>query len=254
MTTTLPEPTELADQSQRLAGGRGLLQTSLTPPAGWQRGLAIPFYGCGEPILRDKCIAAEDEAYRPTVADFYSFPIEQGATCSTLSGLDHEAHARGRLEATAEWALGRQLATDQVGTGSPSFADAEVMGAAEDFVQAVGCLEQLAADTGFGSRWVLHTSVKGAAYARRYSMKDSDGFSPSGARWIISPGYPAGTNTVRIWVTGQVWAAVDVPEVHRAVDHRTNDDSAYALSAGIVAFDPCVLGAIDVPVTACPEG
>ena len=254
MTVTLPEPTELADQNARQAGGRGLLQTSLTPPAGWQRGLSVPFYGCGEPILRDKCIAGEDEAHRPSIVDFYSFPIEQGATCSTLSGLDHEAHARARLDATAEWALGRQLAVDQVGTGSPSFADAVSLGTAEDFVQAVGCLEQLAADTGFGARWTLHTSVKGAAYLRSASMMNNDGFSPAGARWIISPGYPAETDTVRLWVTGQVWAAVDAAEVHSAVDRRTNDDSAYALSAGIVAFDPCILGAIDVAVTACPGG
>lgn len=260
MTTSLPEVADL-QSGVRAQDRRGLLDVALPVPAGWQRGLTVPWYGCGEPILRDKCIAAEDEAHRPNVVTYPSFPIEQGSTCSTLSGMDQDTFARARLDATTEWALGRQLATDQVGTGAPSLADAQLLGSLpgpDDVVWAVACLEQAAADVGYGTPWVLHTSPRGAAFARRYKMMDSTGLSPSGMPWIISPGYPSyGTEddvdpaTVRFWVTGPVWAGVDDPTLQSAIDWRANDDTAYALTAGIVAFDPCINFAYDVTVGAC---
>jgi hypothetical protein len=247
----LPQPVELV--APRIRGG--VLAAALPAPEGWQRGgLAVPWYSCGEPILRNKCIQGEDEAHRPVVATYPTFPIEQGSTCSTLSGLDHEAFALGRLDATTEWALGRQLALDIAGTGAPSLNDAEVGGPYTEVVDAIACLEQCAADSGFGTQWFLHTSPRGAAYARHCRMMNNDGFSPTGARWIVSPGYPdQGTtpDTVRFWATGPVWAGVDAPTVNAAVDWRQNEDTAYALRVGIVAFDPCILCAVDVTVGEC---
>lgn len=248
----LPEQVEVI-QSARMPGG--LLSVALPAPAGWQRGLAIPFYGCGEPILRDKCIAGTDVAHRPFPAEFQTFPIEQNSECSTLSGFNHQEAALARLDETTEWALGRQLATDQVGTGSPSFEDADVLGtvAGADFVTAVGCLEQAAVDAGFGKRWVLHSSVRGAAYLRNQKMVNDDFLSPTGAKWAFSPGYPVqGATTVRLWATGPLWVGVDTPEVFGGVDFVRNSDAGWALTAGIIAFDPCINIAIDVTVPVCP--
>jgi len=62
--------------------------------------------------------------------------------------------------------------------------------------------------------------------------------SPTGAPWVISVGYPVqSATTVRLWVTGSVWAAVD---------------EAFANRSAIVAFDPCINFYIDVTVPASP--
>lgn len=254
MASTLVAPAEL-DQSARARGG--LLSVALPPPEGWMRGIAVNFHGCGEPILRDKCIAAVDTPHRPGVAEFPAFPIEQSSTCSTLSDIDHEEHARDRLDATTEWALGRQLATDQAGTGAPSLEDATVLGTMDllELATAVGCLEQAAADTGFGARWVLHAPVRAAAYLAERRL-NIDGFTPSGQRWIFSPGYPSNIGTTMgLWATGVVWAAVSGVDVHSGTaDFRRNSLDGWAMRTGIVAFDPCINLAIGVNVPACPIG
>lgn len=253
MTQFLMEPAELTNESGPIKGG--LLDAALPAPPGWQHGLAVPFYGCGEPIVRDKCVSATDVPHRTAVAEFEPFPIEQGATCSTMGRQDQAAHARYRLESTSEWAVAQQFSTDLVGNGSPSLADATVLGtvAAADFVTALGCLEQAAADAGFGTQWWVHAPVRAAAYLSRFNLVLPDRLTPGGGRLVVSPGYAVqGPTTVRLWVTGPVWVGLDEPDVHAAVDWRVNDDSAWALRAGLVAFDPCLNLAIDVTVPACP--
>ena len=145
----------------------GILASALPAPQGWIQGLSLPFYGCGEPVLSDRCVTATDVTLHKTaVAEFLPFGISQSATCSSLSRLDQKAHAQGRLDSTTEWAVGRQLATDGLGLGTPSFADGTSLGTVADgnFAQAVGELEQAAADAGFGTQWWLHGPVKAAAF------------------------------------------------------------------------------------------
>ena len=36
----------------------GILDRALPVPQGWMQGLSIPFYGCGEPVLVDRCVTA----------------------------------------------------------------------------------------------------------------------------------------------------------------------------------------------------
>lgn len=252
MSQTLAEVAEV-DAPVR---GDGLLGMALSAPQGWAQGLSIPFYGCGEPNLVDRCVVSRDEPHRPDVsAEFRPFGIEQGATCSTLSRLDQKKHATGRLDATTEWAVARQLATDDLALGTPSFADGTSLGtvADRDFVLAVATLEQAAADAGFGALWWLHAPVKAAAFlARDKQLKDSQ--SPTGAPWVISPGYPVqGPTTLRLWATGPVWAAVDEPLVLNDIDRRGNEDTAYAQRSAIVAFDPCINFFIDITVPASPN-
>lgn len=232
----------------------GILASALPAPQGWAQGLSIPFYGCGEPQLVDRCVSAYDEPHRTAVAEFRPFGIQQGASCSSLSRLDQQRHAEGRLDATTEWAVGRQFATDGLALDTPSLADATDLGtvADADFVTAVGTLEQAAADAGFGAQWWLHAPIKAAAYLARYKqMKDDK--SPSGAPWVISVGYPVqGPTTIRLWATGPVWAAVDDPFVFGDLDRRNNEDEAYAQRSAIVAWDPCINFSIDVTVPASP--
>lgn len=250
MSQLLMEPAEVEVDARP----GGLLGMALPAPQGWTQGLSIPFYGCGEPLLQNRCVTANDEPYRTSVADFYPFGISQGATCSTLSRLDQKRHAEGRLDSTTEWAVARQLATDQLNLDTVSFADGLSLGtvADGDFVLAVATLEQAAADAGFGAQWWLHGPIKAAAYLARYKQL-KDGMSPSGAPWVISPGYPVqGPTTIRLWATGPVWAAVDDPFVVNDIDRRGNEDTAYAERSAIAAFDPCVNLYIDITVPASP--
>lgn len=243
------------DQSARMPGG--LLARSLPAPAGWERGgLILPFYGCGEPILRDKCVEGVDEPHRDGVGEFHTIPIEQGSTCST-TGLDSlDDHALARFNATADWAMGRQLQTDQAGFGQPKLDDATPIGTVPngDYTEAVGCLEQAAADNGFGARWVLHAPVRAAAGLAESNLI-VDGRSPAGADWIISAGYATHPDTpgttVRLYATGTVWASVSAPDAVGTVAYRQNSNASWARGVGIAAFDPCILAAIDVTVGAC---
>lgn len=233
----------------------GILATSLPAPQGWMQGLSVPFYGCGEPTLLDRCVVANDIPHRTAVAEFTPFGIAQGASCSSLSRLDQKKHAEGRLDSTTEWAVSRQLATDGLGLGTPSFADGVNLGtvADGDFVLAVATLEQAAADAGFGSQWWLHAPIKAAAFLADANQLKKE-TSPSGAPWVISVGYPVqGPTTIRLWASGPVWAAVDEAFVLSDLDRRNNEDEAYAQRSAIVAFDPCVNFYIDITVPASPN-
>jgi hypothetical protein len=234
----------------------GILDRALPVPQGWRQGLSIPFYGCGEPVLMDRCVTADDTLplNKPSVAEFMPFGITQSAACSSLSRLDQKKHATGRLDSTTEWAVARQLATDGVGLGSPSFEDGTSLGTVADgnFALAVGTLEQAAADAGFGTQWWLHGPVLAAAFLTE-SRSLLGKVSPTGAPWVISVGYPVqGATTVRLWATGSVWAGVDEPFVLNDLDRRSNTDEAFANRSAIVAFDPCINLHIDVTVPASP--
>lgn len=250
MSQTLMEGVEVEVDSRP----GGILAASLPAPQGWTQGLSIPFYGCGEPLLMDRCVTANDVPHKTAVAEFHPFGISQAASCSSLSRLDQKKHAEGRLDSTSEWAVARQLATDALGLGTPAFVDGISLGtiADGDFVLAVATLEQAAADAGFGSQWWLHAPIKAAAYLTSQQLLKDDK-SPSGAPWVVSVGYPVeGATTIRLWATGPVWAAVDDPFVLNDLDRRNNDDEAYAQRSAIVAFDPCVNLYIDITVPASP--
>lgn len=227
----------------------GLLARAMDLPSGWQSGIVVPFYGCGEPILRNKCVQGVDEPHRDGNAEFGPFMVEQGASCSTMGGENLTAHAENRLLSTTEWALARQLQTDVAQTNSPALDDAVSIGTATDWVNAVAQLEQYAADTGFGTPWVIHAPVFAAAYLESENQIVDGNGTPGGGSWIISPGYtlPA-AGSVRLWVTGPVWADVSDTAVRENVAHRQNDIAAWADLLGLVAFNPCMNGYIDVTV------
>jgi hypothetical protein len=237
----------------------GLLAKGLPAPEGWERGgLLIPFNGCGAPTLRDKCVPDVDDLTRGDTSEFPAIPIEQGAICSTTGPDSQQDQAFARFNATAEWALGRQLQTDAINSGAPKLDDAVSMGTVADanFVAAVSCLEQAAADTGYGARFVLHAPLRAAAYLADANLIDGNGNSPTGAPWVFSAGYQSHPTTpdtlVRLYVTGTVWASLATPWAVEGTAYRVNDQWAQARGVGVAAFDPCMLSAIDVTVPACP--
>lgn len=252
----LAEPVELAQAART---DRGILAVANPLPPGWERGITFDAAGCSEPEVVDPCTVLDSAESRPDIVQFDAVLIRQNSACSTLSQLDHENRADDRLSATTEWALGHALA---VGTGSvnPSFADATTVHAGAgvdlelDVLDAVSCLEQAIADTGFGARAMLHSSPRGATYLRRWNLIDDMGRSPAGHRWVISPGYPAADDTVTLWATGTVWAAVNAPVTLRNPDWRRNTDAAYRQREGLAAFDPCLNLASTFPVTTCSGG
>lgn len=243
------------DQSARMPGG--VLAKSLPAPPGWERGgIAIPFYGCGEPVLRDKCVVAEDVPNQNSaVAEFPTFPIEQGAMCSTTGPDSVLPSAQARYTATADWSVSRQLQQDIVQNGQPILDDGTLLGtvADADFALAMGCLEQAAAGAGYGAVWVVHTTVRGASYLAQQGLLTIDGFSPAGAKVIIGTGYenPDGT-TVELWATGPVWASIASPEDIENMAYRQNNLEAWSRGAGVAAFDPCINQRVRITVPACP--
>jgi hypothetical protein len=168
-----------------------------------------------------------------------------------LDELDQEKHARTRLDETTEWAVGQQLATDGLALGTPSLADSVAAAAtipSRDMALAVATLEQAAADAGFGSEWWLHSPVFGAAFLAQDRQLLDGGVSPTGAPWIISPGYPAAAapTTLRLWATGPVWVGVTDMHSYQSINRREGDDVAYGQRDGIVAFNPCINLYIDI--------
>lgn len=243
------------DQTARMPGG--VLAKSLPAPPGWERGgLAIPFYGCGEPVLRDKCVTGVDVPNRNgDVGSFPAFPIEQGSMCSTTGPDSVVTSAQSRFIATADWAVSRQLQQDLADTGAPKLDDADSLGAAADadFALALGCLEQAAADAGFGAVWAVHTTVRGASYLAQQGLMTIDGFTPAGAKVIIGTGYENASGTsVPLWATGQVWASLSDIDTIESVAYQQNNIEAWARGVAVVAFDPCILALVTVTVPSCP--
>jgi hypothetical protein len=238
-------------------------------PPGWEDGgVAFRASGCSEPVVLSVCEVSDRTGVRPgDNGVFEPIFITASAACSLLSQIGTVNMASDRIEATSEWALGRALATG-LGSNNPSFADATVVHAAtdEDVVSAVSCLEQAAADLGFGAEIVMHAPPRAAAYLSASHLLDENFVSPAGHPWIISSGYPveaeSGDDTVvTLWATGTVWAGVndvyileDGQTGRPPVNWRMNLDEAYAQRLGLAVFDPCLNLAASFVVPACIGG
>lgn len=266
----LHERTDLGN-GRRSPGG--LLENAYTLPDGWENGIAFLGTGCSEPEIVAPCVVTDRTETRPGDANIFEpIWINQSAGCSTLSQIGTVDIARDRLESTTEWALGRALATG-AGSNNPALADAEnVHSAAYDpatvafnVVHSVACIEQAAADVGFGAEVFLHAPVLAAAFLANTGMMTDDYRSPAGYRWIISPGYPVapadGGTAISIWATGSVFAAVTPAQTlvdggtgQAPTGWRYNTDAAYRQRLGLSAFDPCLNLSATFTVPACIGG
>lgn len=246
MVASLSQVVDLPEQSVPMSGG--LLRNALPAPDGWERGIIFPAYSCGEPVAMDGCVTSDDTSEaRPESTEYRSFGIQQRTSCSTVGQMDLPQQVSDRLAATTEFALGRQLATNSLDLPGTYLDDAENLGSTDDVVAGIGFLEEEAALRGFGSRYFLHASPRTAATLVSKKMIDSNGRSPAGARWIVSPGY-AGTEPGRVWATGAVWVGSGAPDVFSGFEIRQNEEIAVADRVGIVAFDTCINISIDIPV------
>lgn len=269
MTNTLQERVRLP-QGRRSPGG--LLMRALPLPPGWEEGgITFRQLGCAEPEILSVCEVVDRTGLRPGVTPIFEpIWISASAACSMLSQIGSTNIAMDRLEATSEWALGRALATG-LGSTNPSFADADVVhaDAADDVVAAVSCLEQAAADFGFGAEVVLHAPPRAMAYLHSNHLAyEEDGlcYSPSGHPIIVSSGYPVeiesgADTTITIWATGSVFAGVsdayplDNGQTGRPQPGwRMNLDEAFAQRVGLAAFDPCLNLSASFVVPACIGG
>lgn len=267
MTNTLQERVALP-QGRRSPGG--LLARALPLPDGWEEGgIVFRAIGCSEPVVLTACDVSDRTGTRPGENGLFEpIFISASAACSLLSQIGTTNISMDRLEATSEWGLGQLLATG-LGTNNPSFADATLVHAAtdDDVVSAVSCLEQAAADLGFGAEIVMHAPPRAAAYlAAQHLLDPEDMLSPAGHPWIISSGYPVevesgNDTTVTIWATGSVWAGVSPAYVlengntgRPQPGWRINLDEAWAQRLALAAFDPCLLLSSSFVVPACIGG
>lgn len=238
----------------------GLLANAYPLPDGWENGISFLGTGCSEPEVSGPCTITDRTEVRPADAVvFEPIFINQSSACSMLSKVGNVDIATNRLESTTEWALGRALAT---GAGaSPALVDATSVSTGANFVEAISCLEQAAADLGFGAEVFLHAPLRAAAFLMDKSLIKDGSFSPSGFQWIFSPGYPAATDSVTIWATGSVFAGVSPAETlvdgvtgQPPVGWRYNTAAAYSQRLGLAAFDPCLNLSATITVTACTGG
>ncbi len=257
-TATIPELVELTETSRT---GKGLLTRALPLPVGWEQGIRFRSSGCVPPVLAGTCILDEDTPGTERVGDavtFHPVLIRQSATCSTLSRVGSVDRANERLIGTTEWGLGRLLAEGMADLSNPVLADATVVHTGSGVVDAMACLEQAIADTGYGNRAVIHAPYRAAAYLREKYILSDDDRSPAGHQTIISAGYPAESTTVTLWATGPVWAAVSgltsYGSAEGAANWRQNDDDAWSQRVALAAFDPCLLFAATFTVPACTGG
>lgn len=241
---------DLADDTRLLPGV--LAASRPLTGAGWQNGVELRLAGCAEPTIKNRCVANLEPA-GVDVVRFNPFIIAASAACTPMSGMDHEARAAERLTRTTEWALGRVLATGE-GTGdgtglgdNPSLAECESVGSFTSVVQALACLEQEAANRGFGARVLLHLTARMAYLAAAAGVIRPDGsgrwVTPTGSVVVVSAGYPAGectATTETAWATGPVWVALDQVDAETPTDWRTNTLEAWAERLAIVVFDPCL--------------
>lgn len=239
----------------------GLLANAYPLPDGWENGIAFLGTGCAEPQISAPCTITDRTEVRPGDASvFEPIFIEQSSACSMLSKIGNVDIAANRLDATTEWALGRALASGS-GSTNPALFDGESVSTGSDVVAAISCIEQAAADVGFGAEVFLHAPLRAAAFLAEKSQIIDGMFSPSGFRWIFSPGYPADANSVTIWATGSVFASVSPAETLvdgvtglPPVGWRQNTGAAYRQRIGLAAFDPCLNLSATFTVPACTGG
>jgi hypothetical protein len=255
--TTLATPTSLGNGA-RIRGG--LLANAYPLPDGWENGITFLGTGCSEPEVSGPCTITDRTEVRPGEASIFEpIFINQSSGCSMLSKVGNVDIAANRLEATTEWALGRALAT---GAGdNPALVDGESVAVSTDWVEAISCLEQAAADLGFGAEVFLHAPLRAAAYLMANDCIADGWFSPSGFQWIFSPGYPTDPAAITVWATGSVFAGVNPAETlvdgvtgQPPAGWRQNTAAAYRQRLGLAAFDPCLNLSATVTVTACTGG
>lgn len=242
---TLPTPVDLAGGVP--SSPRGLLLNSQPAPTGWELG-GITFQTvCPEVTVVPGCITLGDKALSsPEDVTFPVFLAEQSSGCVTGAPGDREQEARNALLSATEYVLGRELLHGSA-SGALALTGATALTPRDTVAESVGALEEAAGI--YGKRYVLHASPFAAAILTDKGMIDrGTGLSPSGAYWIVSPGYADNLSTT-IYATGIVYAGVGAVDTYERVGHRINHKEAWAARSLLVGFDPCIHLSITISTT-----
>jgi hypothetical protein len=249
----------------------GLLSAARPIGGQWWRGVMFASGQCLSPEAIGPCSGdggspVDKPTQRPSEpATFQAFNVYQAAECTTLGRSDIRAFAESSLDVTREFGVALELLAGTA-TGNPSLGDATDLGAATDPVSALGCLDQMAAQSLSGRLAFIHASPAIAVAWMNNGAMWRDGRiwrTASGNVVVVSPGYdgraPGGSpavvgDSLYAYVTGEVYAEVGQRETLQSVERAQNTDQAWAEDAALVAFDPCFVAAIDTTVILCGVG
>lgn len=201
----IPIPVELDRCTPAPAGG--FLTESCPLPQGWERGISFQDVSCLTPTVMGECPACDvpglKDAQTAGTETFRPVSLIQAVRCSTFGGIDVAAVAAGALDATAGYALARELLTGEAARrdanpraqgdlSNPSLQTHAIdLGSAfADPIGAVGCIEQALADTTGGRRGLILVGPQLALELYPYLIREGGRLiTPSGTPVIVDGGF-----------------------------------------------------------------
>lgn len=201
----IPIPVDLDRCGPAAAGG--FLSGSCPLPEGWQRGISFQDTSCLVPTVMGECPACDvpglKDAQQAATETFRPVSLIQAMECSTFGGVDVQAVTSGALDATAGYALAREMLTGEAARrdanpraqgdqSNPALqTHATILGDAfPDIVAAVGCLEQALADTTGGRRGVILVGPVLALEMWPFLVREGGNiYTVTGTRVIVDGGF-----------------------------------------------------------------
>jgi hypothetical protein len=288
----IPIPVELDRCAPASAGG--FLSGSCPLPQGWERGISFNDTSCLTPTVMGECppcdIPGLKDAQRAGTETFRPVALIQAVECSTFGGIDVQAVARDGLDATAGYALARELLTGEAARrdanpraqgdlSNPSLQTHAIdLGTGfDDIIAAVGCLEQALADTTAGRRGVILVGPQLALEMWPFLVREGGNlFTITGTRVIVDGGFdgrpPVGSpaddspgdpcvpwNTTggpvagdELWIygTSAIWAGVGATGMLGDVNRANNTATARDERVALAAFTPCATFAVGSSIAA----
>lgn len=288
----IPIPVELDRCAP--AAAAGFLAESCPLPQGWERGISFQDTACLLPTVMGECPACGTpglkDAQTAGTETFRPVSLIQAVQCSTFGGIDVAAVARDGLDATAGYALARELLTGEAARrdanpraqgdqSNPSLQTHAIdLGTAfDDIIAAVGCLEQAIADTTGGRRGVILVGPQLALEMWPFLVREGGNiFTITGTRVIVDGGFdgrppigspgddspgdpclpwnttggPVAGDELYIYGTSAVWAGVSPTRVLGDVNRANNTATARDERGALAAFTPCATFAVGSSIDA----
>lgn len=263
----------LADRITLPPAGRspgGLLGAARPLPGRWTSGVTFASSQCVLPQNVGICTNGDVTKVPGRLSDaatFEAFGVVLALECSTMGRSDLSGFTDTSLDVTREYAVASELLTGAA-SGNPALKDATSLGTASDAVAALACLDQKIGTLLGGRLGFIHAAPAIATYLLSAAAIYKEGqrfYTASGNIVVISAGYdgraPTGVgnlsspavagNSLYLYATGEVYAAVGERDSFDAVQRGTNVAQSIAEDAAIAAFDPCFLLAVDTGVELC---
>lgn len=278
----IPIPVDLVRCTPPVAGG--FLQEACPLPQDWERGISFQDTACLTPTVMGECPTCPD--LKPTqtaeTATFRPVSLISAFRCSVMGGVDVQVIASQSMTETADYALARELLTGEASRrdanpnaidgagGNPSLQGSAVnLGDAfVDPVAAVGCLEQMLADTTGGRRGYLLVGPEIALQMAAFDvLVETAGrlSTPTGTRVIVDGGFdgrapiespgdespgcelwnttgsPVMGDQLYMYAVSGLWAGVGAASMISDVNRRNNTAEARSEQIGLPVFAPCAV-------------